>query len=211
MIKLFLSLSKSPENMKNILCLLFILCFIFISNAQVGINNTDPKALLDIAVDDPDAPKANEGLLIARVNTFPETNPIVDQNAMMVYLSADLTNVNISGTAKDYTSGFYYWDHSVTDWISFSPRNGWNINGNDDANSGTHFLGTTNTEELDFRVNNKFIARFTENGQFELEADEKAIFIGFEAGENYDPDNTAAEQDIFYRLPIWKINNIWKR
>ncbi len=183
--------------MKNLLCSLLTLCFVLITNAQVGVNNTAPKALLDISVDDSDNPKTNEGILIPRVNRFPTTNPIAEQNAMLVYLNANLTNVNINGTAKDYAIGFYYWDNAQTDWINFSTERGWNINGNNDAVSGTHFLGTTNQEELDFRVNNKFIARLTEQGQFELQADEKAIFIGFEAGENYDPANTTAEQDIF--------------
>ncbi|SFJ30417.1 hypothetical protein [Olleya namhaensis] len=104
--------------MKKILFFVLLLSFID-SNAQVGINNVDPKSLLDVSVTTPAAPNFNDGLLLPRLDVFPAINPNVDQNAMVIYLNNNLAGVNISGTTKDYSSGFYYWDNAVTDWKPF--------------------------------------------------------------------------------------------
>ncbi len=178
---------------------LALVLVIFLSkvNAQVGINNTNPKASLDIVSDTPASPNANDGLLIPRLDKLPATNPTADQNAMMIYLNNDLTGVNISGIAKDYDFGFYYWDNAETDWVRFLRKAGWHIGGNDDARSGTHFIGTTNSEEVDFRVDNTFVARFTKLGQFELESEGKSILIGYEAGDDYVADPGTSEQNVY--------------
>ncbi len=178
---------------------LALVLVIFISkiNAQVGINNTNPQASLDIVADAPANPNANDGLLIPRLDRFPATNPTVNQNAMMIYLGNDLTATNISGISKDYAAGFYYWDNAQTDWIRFLQKDGWNIEGNDNVRSGIHFLGTTNSEEVDFRVDNTFVARLTKLGQFELESEGRSLLIGYEAGDDYVADPGTSEQNIY--------------
>ncbi|WP_299766466.1 tail fiber domain-containing protein [uncultured Dokdonia sp.] len=198
---------KKPHFYFSTIILLF-LSFLS-SNAQVGINTTDPQATLDISSIDIDMPLSDDGLLIPRVNNLAAINPTANQQSMLIYLTTDLTNVNINGTPQDYPTGFYYWDNTVTNWIPFTPTpvSGWRITGNDDALSGTHFIGTTNEEELDFRVNNKLVSRLTELGQFELQSDEKSVFIGFEAGEAYDPDNTASEHNTFIGYQTGKATN----
>ena len=97
------------KSLKLLLSLAF-LCH-FAVTAQVGINNTDPKATLDITATDQAIPANTDGLLIPRINAFPATNPTADQQGMMIYLTtASGSNV----------PGFYYWDNTSTTWIAVS-------------------------------------------------------------------------------------------
>ena len=178
-----------------------------IGSAQVGINTTTPQSSLDIIAINSATPQNTDGLLIPRVSDLPATNPTAAQQAMLIYLSVDRTNLNISGTPQDYSAGFYYWDNTIPNWVPILPKTDWKIDGNDNVTSGTNFIGTTIDEEVDFRVNNKFVGRLTELGQFELEADEFSVFIGFEAGEAYDPDNTASEHNTFVGYQAGKATN----
>ncbi|PRP66750.1 hypothetical protein BST86_06365 [Nonlabens agnitus] len=73
--------------------------------AQVGINTIEPKSLLDVVVDDPDAPKATDGILIPRVNVLPSgiEFPTIEQTGMIIYL----TTIDGSNPA-----GFYFFNGS---------------------------------------------------------------------------------------------------
>ncbi len=193
-------------DMKQLL-LTTILMVCTLATAQVGINTTNPQSSLDILATDAVTPLNTDGILIPRISNFPVTNPTINQQSMLVYLTVDRTNINVSGTPQDYTTGFYYWDNTIPNWVSIAPDTNWKITGNDNVTSGTHFIGTTNSQEVDFRVNNTFVGRLTELGQFELEADEKSVFIGFEAGEAYDPDNTASEHNTFVGYQVGKATN----
>ncbi len=172
--------------MKNNYLVLFLLIYSYTQIfAQVGINTTNPNSLLDITATDSDFPTILDGLLIPKINVFPTTNPTSSQHSMLVYLNADLTNVTINDTAKDYSKGFYYWDHNRTDWMSVTSH--WKLDGNSGTTSGVNYIGTSDSAELDFRVNNTLVSRFTEKGQFELSSENQSVFIGTQAGENYDP------------------------
>lgn len=194
--------------MKQLL-LITLLMVCTITTAQVGINTTDPKSTLDITASNSSSPSITDGILIPRISNFPGTNPTEEQQSMLVYLTVARTGVNINGTPQDYGVGFYYWDNTIPNWVAISPEGStdWKTTGNNDAISGTHFIGTTNNQEVDFRVNNKFVGRLTELGQFELQADELSLFIGFEAGEAYDPDNTASEHNTFIGYQTGKATN----
>ena len=90
--------------MKNTIVIgifLFIYCFV---DAQVGINNTNPKASLDIEASNSVAPTNTDGLLIPRIDTFPAVDPTVVQQGMMVYLTT---------TSGGNAPGFYYWDNNA--------------------------------------------------------------------------------------------------
>ncbi|MAP81327.1 MAG: hypothetical protein CL526_09585 [Aequorivita sp.] len=89
--------------------LLFVLFISTSIKAQVGINNTDPKSILDISASSITAPSNTDGILIPRVNDFPAVNPGSDQNGMMIFLQ------NSVGTQS---KGFYYWDHPNSRWFS---------------------------------------------------------------------------------------------
>lgn len=79
--------------------------------AQVGIGNTSPNSLLDIQASDQTDPSNQDGLLIPRVDAFPSTDPTVDQNSMLVFLTT---------TDSGSTPGFYYWDFPTLSWIGLN-------------------------------------------------------------------------------------------
>ena len=101
------NLQKYFVIMKNIIFIL-TLSLSFILNAQVGINTINPKSTLDIRATNQATPNSKDGVLLTKIDMFPVSNPGIDQNSMLVYLTTDLTNINISGTPQDYTKGFYY-------------------------------------------------------------------------------------------------------
>jgi len=95
--------------MKSKLLVALALFFQFAATAQVGINNTNPKAVLDITASNPAAPVNTDGILIPRIDAFPTTNPGVEQQGMLVYLTT---------TVGTNTPGFYYWDNTSTSWVA---------------------------------------------------------------------------------------------
>lgn len=104
------------------------LLFVFLSlsiAAQVGVNTTDPKSILDIEVSDPTDPSPVDGILIPRVDDFTTVDPGADQDGMLVFLNND-----VGSDPK----GFYYWDNDIPDWVGI----GGNSNGEwqDGTNTG---------------------------------------------------------------------------
>lgn len=98
---------------KIVLLLFFVLGFE--SNAQVGINTTAPKAQLEIKSTNEATPANTDGLLIPKINAFPVTNPTVDQQGMLVYLTT---------TVGANTPGFYYWNNPTTAWLPVKGTDG---------------------------------------------------------------------------------------
>ncbi len=96
--------------MKKIL-VVGLMCISYTVFSQVGINNTDPKASLDISASNPANPANTDGILIPRVDAFPVTNPTAAQQGMMVYLTT---------TSGSNPPGFYYWDNTLSIWQSIS-------------------------------------------------------------------------------------------
>lgn len=75
--------------------------------AQVGINNTQPKATLQVSAKNLVSGEVDTGFGVPVVNAFPEVNPTSDQNGMLIYL--DTTSVSNA-------TGYYYWDAVTTSW-----------------------------------------------------------------------------------------------
>lgn len=144
--------------MKKFLLLSF-LCFAAKVSAQVGISNTDPKAQLDISASNPATPANTDGILIPRVSAFPAANPAAAQNGMMVFLTT---------AAGNNQPGFYYWDNATTSWIGVGSNtaNQWSLNGNAGTSSATHFIGTTDGQEVIFKMNNFRSGRIGLTGTF---------------------------------------------
>ncbi len=88
--------------------LIILVCFAQFVNAQVGINNTNPQASLDITASNVATPTNTDGILIPRIDNFPATNPTAAQDGMMVFVTG-------AGTPS---KGFYYWDNTLSAWIS---------------------------------------------------------------------------------------------
>ena len=146
--------------MKNITKLLKILksnilvcCLMFVitATAQVGIGTTSPAsgALLDLS-------DAHRGLLVPRVsiNVLGTAAPV----------TAPTTGLLVGTTFGGTGVGFHYWDG--TQWVPIgggATSNDWTLAGN--AITGTEFLGTTNTNDLDIRTDNVDRMRVQANGQ----------------------------------------------
>ncbi len=94
----------------KIFFLFTFLLIIQITNAQVGIGNTNPKARLDITASNALSPSNTDGVLIPRANKFPNTNPTIDQNGMLLFITGN-------GITK---KGFYFWNQSTTSWKPIS-------------------------------------------------------------------------------------------
>ena len=89
-------------------CYLILANLIFsLTSAQVGINTTNPNALLQISSENPDSPKSTDGLLLPRLNTFPD-NLSNNQDSMLIFL-----NEFNNGKSK----GFYWWDNDENEWL----------------------------------------------------------------------------------------------
>ena len=62
----------------------------------------------------------------------------------------------------------------------------WSLTGNAGTVNGTHFIGTTDIQDLDIRTNNVIRHRFTQQGQLEFLNTGNSVFIGEGAGANDD-------------------------
>jgi len=93
--------------MKQTRTLFTLLLLSTLLNAQVGINNTNPKASLDISATNQASPSNTDGLLIPRIDTFPATAPTSAQQGMMVYLTT---------ASGGNAPGYYYWDNGTSLW-----------------------------------------------------------------------------------------------
>ncbi|WP_456440212.1 tail fiber domain-containing protein [Psychroserpens sp.] len=79
-------------------------------NAQVGIGNTNPQAILDIAASNIASPSNTDGILVPRVDDFSLTDPTSVQDGMLIFITGN-------GTP---TKGFYYWDQISTSWVEIT-------------------------------------------------------------------------------------------
>ncbi|WP_203296403.1 hypothetical protein [Luteirhabdus pelagi] len=164
--------------MKSKLLLSLLLLSFYMGVAQVGINtNTpDPSSILDIQA-------TNKGMLIPRVALISTTDVITIENpaeGLMVYNTTE--DIGIS-------PGFYFWDGA--DWVVFNTGNGGSGNtggGSDekwskggDNLTGNEFLGSTNYQSLQFRVNNNEMGLLHPNGG-----------VAFGANAEANPNNSVA-------------------
>lgn len=175
---------------KNYLYFILISTLIvFESFAQVGVNTTNPNAVLDIEASSRTSPSNNDGLLIPRINTFPGTNPTASQNGMLVYLTS---------TIGENSPGFYYWENFSGTWVAIGAAgssgsgggDGWSLLGNTGTNSNANFIGTTDNEDLSIRTNN--VRRFgvpTTRSRLDFFNNGNSIFIGASAGDSDDLTN----------------------
>jgi|GEM_PF-2919276 len=123
---------------------LFLILFVNLSRAQVGIGTAVPNGALDVT-------SSNDGFLIPRIalsgtNIATVTTPTVSE---LVYNTA-----TSAAGPNQVTPGYYYW--SGTLWIRLSTGNNafWSLTGNSGTVPGTNFLGTTDAADVRIRTNN---------------------------------------------------------
>ena len=123
----------------------------------------------------------NKGILIPRLTTAQRTAiaTTVADSGLVVY-DTDI------GT-------FWYWDGGQWVEIGVDSRY-WKLTGNAGTASGTHFLGTTDNQDLDIRTNNIIHVRISTKGQIEVLNTGYSVFIGEQAGEH---DNSLSNQNVF--------------
>src|SRR5690554_6363657 len=119
--------------MKNSI-LYFAIFFCFQIHAQVGIGTTTPheSAILDVESTD-------KGMLIPRLTTAQREAIVPPADGLLMY--------------NTETKTFWYFDG--TNWIELKTDfEGWLLEGNAGTDPTTNFLGTTDDQPLNFRVNN---------------------------------------------------------
>jgi len=145
--------------MKQLLLSLAFTLFSSIIYAQIGIGTTspDPSSILDIQ-------STTKGILAPRINLNNVSNSTIDgTNTNAAGLLVYNTNASVTGGSG---VGYYYWDGSV--WTAMKAASsggsgdGWQLDGNNIANGD--FLGTTNYQALNFKVNNTQIGRLHPGG-----------------------------------------------
>ncbi|MHC1774996.1 MAG: tail fiber domain-containing protein [Lentimicrobium sp.] len=146
---------------KYLLVLLFSLIILCNPNQAfsqgVAINESnalpDPSAMLDVS-------STSRGILIPRMTQAQRNSILNPSSGLLVYQG-------------NQTSGFYFFNG--TEWIRLSNyAEGWSTTGNAGTNPETNFIGTTDNQPLNFRLND------IPAGQFD--PDRKNYFIGLGSG-----------------------------
>jgi hypothetical protein len=158
--------------MRTKLCSFLILIFTaYISHAQVAINssgaNPDNSAMLDVT-------STTKGMLIPRMTTTERTAIASPATGLLVY--------------DNTLSLFYYYNGAAWTPIA-TPGSAWSIAGNSGAITGTHFIGTTDNQHLDFRTNNTVHMRIRNTGQIEVLNTGNSTYLGENAGLHDDMAN----------------------
>lgn len=154
----------------QIITFITLLCGAFLLNAQVGINNTNPQAQLDVSSPNQADPSAKDGILIPRIDKFPTTDPDSSQHSMLVYLTT---------TDNSDTPGFYYWSDTDSKWLPLQ-----NVKRINDLLDGkSDFDGSQNGSSIFLGID----AGGNDDG-----TNNKNIGIGFEALKNSNSSSNVA-------------------
>lgn len=144
--------------MKKIILLLLLSPFMALS--QVGVNTTNPNAMMDITSTD-------AGLLIPRVALLSaiDNTTVVNPQGGALVTSTLVYNTTPSGVSPDnVVAGFYYWNGSR--WVAVgSDGRDWTTIGNSGTNPTNNFIGTTDDVDFRIRTNNALRFNFTNNGR----------------------------------------------
>ncbi|MCC5923627.1 MAG: hypothetical protein JJT77_07560, partial [Crocinitomicaceae bacterium] len=149
---------------------LFTLTTLILFSQNLGVNEDgtlpDSDAILDIKSE-------NKGLLVPRVTLTNTTSSAP--------LSAGLPNsilVFNTATVNDVVPGYYYWDGSA--WLklisSADDDYFWNLEGNE-VDASTHFLGSTNAANLNFRTDDIQRAQINSAGLFGINTSNQETFL----------------------------------
>src|SRR6516162_8516497 len=144
--------------MKRFLFFTALIVSVQISSSQSVTINTDgslpsTSAMLDVK-------STTKGFLIPRMT-------MVQRNA----IASPATGLLIFQT--DVVPGFYY--YSGSGWINLSLASSvWSLSGNSGTNPSNDFIGTTDNNPLNFRINNMYAGQLHPSGN---------IFVGIRAGQ----------------------------
>ncbi len=114
------AIQKNDQMLKTNFLLLFVCSSVGVY-AQVGINNQNPKATLDIQKSA--VATLPDGLLTPRMTGDELKNKDalygVDQNSAVVFVTAPSTTTTTK-TSNVTTSGFYYYNNGISKWVGLT-------------------------------------------------------------------------------------------
>ncbi|WP_347268994.1 tail fiber domain-containing protein [Paracoccus sp. (in: a-proteobacteria)] len=132
--------------MRKMMVLCFALSMTICSQAQnVGIGTTTPDASAQL-----DISSTTSGLLAPRMTKAQRDAITTPATGLLIYQT-------------DKTHGFYYYDGSTWKMVT-SGGEAWLLNGNNNTDPATNFIGTTDDQSLNFRVNNTRAGYLSSNG-----------------------------------------------
>lgn len=86
---------------------ILLFCATVLCKGQVGINTSNPEAILDVEASSASNPENTDGILIPRVSKFPDVDPTPQKDGILLYLNT---------TVNHNTPGFYYWNAIQNTW-----------------------------------------------------------------------------------------------
>ena len=122
-----------------------------------------------------DVKSTNKGILIPRIALTGTNDVITVPNRIE---SLFIYNTSTTTGANAVSPGFYFWNGTA--WIRLTTNtsslfSGWLLGGNSGTSSTSHFIGTTDDNSLEFRVNNERAGHIGK-------ADDGNVFIGHQSG-----------------------------
>lgn len=130
------------------------LLFCYDLQAQVGIGNSNPSSTLEITAKNPTGTTTNvDGVLIPRVDRQRALSMTSIPESTLIYVN-NIATGTATGIASNITAvGFYYFDTTANKWMSLGASGDfWSLSGNTGTTAGTHFLGTTDAQDLRFKT-----------------------------------------------------------
>ncbi|OWP77440.1 hypothetical protein BWK62_07605 [Flavobacterium oreochromis] len=151
------------RGMKKKLLLIFVILNSLLIKGQVGIGTYTPQGILDIN-------STTSGLVPPKVALIAADTelPVLNPQGGSIVSGTIVYNIATNGVApNDVVPGFYYW--SGTRWLlltnqSISTPTNWTLSGNNNTNSNTHFIGTTNANDFVTKTDNVERLRVTSAG-----------------------------------------------
>lgn len=164
-----------------------------VSIIPTGLLPPAPSSILEIS-------SSNKGMLIPRVallstnnGTLPIASPAL---SLLVYNTA-----NSGPLGFNVTPGFYFWNGSIWERLNTgSASNDWSIFGNAGTNGGINFIGTTDPQPFNIRVNNQKAGRIDWTSPFNT-------FFGYQSGiSTINPQNTAFGYQAYFSNKLGRLN-----
>ncbi|WP_160138493.1 hypothetical protein [Chryseobacterium sp. c4a] len=130
---------------------------------QIGVNTPTPQTTMDISAkrDASGNITDNTQLIglqaphVTRAELSANTAPYGSgQEGALVYIT-DISGGNTNSPRTNITTiGYYYFDGTLWQKINMSASDNWRTMGNSGTQVGTNFIGTTDAQELMFKINN---------------------------------------------------------
>ncbi len=145
------------KNSTYIAVLFFLSQLALAQNVGINPGGTTPNAsaILDLNTGNTYTGTNGKGLLIPNVTLSSTADATTIGNGNVNSLLVYNTTAAGAGATAVFANTYYYWNGAK--WVTFSGQgsNDWSLTGNAGTTVGTNFLGTTDSVDLEFKVNNQ--------------------------------------------------------